>query len=58
MAIAATTVWEVRTGGAETNGGGYSSGGTDYSQQTAAQLSVTDGASISTTNLKDRKSVV
>lgn len=51
MAIAATTVWEVRTGGAETNGGGYSSGGTDYSQQTAAQLTVTDGASSSTTNL-------
>jgi hexulose-6-phosphate isomerase len=35
MAIAAATIWEVRTGGAETNGGGYSSGGTDYSQQTA-----------------------
>lgn len=51
MAISASTVWEVRTGGSEINGGGYSSGGTDYSQQTAAQLSVTDGAGSSTTNL-------
>lgn len=43
-AIPATTVWEVRTTGASTNGGGFNSarGGTDYSQQDAAQLSLTD----------------
>lgn len=44
MAIGATTVWEVRTTGNAANGGGYSSGGTDYSQQDAAQLTLTDGA--------------
>lgn len=43
-AIATATAWEVRTTGAATNGGGYSSGGTDYSQQDAAQLTLTDGA--------------
>ncbi len=41
-AIGATCVWEVRTTGAQENGGGYTSGGTDYSQQDAAQLSLTD----------------
>lgn len=46
MALAATTVWEVRTSGSDDNGGGYKSdaGTTDYSQQDAAQLTVTDGA--------------
>lgn len=48
MALAAATNWEVRTTGAATNGGGYSSGGTDYSQQDAAQLSLTDLANLST----------
>lgn len=43
MAIGATTVWEVRgTTGNSNNGGGYSSGGTDYSQQDTAQLNPTD----------------
>lgn len=51
MAIAASTVWEVRTTGSDANGGGYSSGGTDYSQQDAAQLTVTDAAATGTTNL-------
>jgi hypothetical protein len=51
MAIAAATVWEVRTMGNAANGGGYSTGGTDYSQQDAAQLSVTDAAATGTTNL-------
>src|SRR5689334_2231881 len=46
MTIGATTVWRVRAGGADTNGAGYDSGiasaGTDYTQQDAAQLSLTD----------------
>ena len=46
-AIAAATVWECRTTGVSTNGGGYSSGGTDYSQQDAAQYSPTDLANLS-----------
>lgn len=43
MAIAATAQWEVRSGGSSTNGGFYVSGGggTDYSQQTSAQYSLT-----------------
>ena len=40
-AIGATCVWEVRTTGNVNNGGGYTSGGTDYSQQAAAQYSLT-----------------
>lgn len=46
MALAATIVFEVRTDGSDTNGGGYKSdaGTTDYSQQAAAQLSVADAA--------------
>lgn len=46
MALSASTVWEVRNGGSDTNGGGFvtGSGGTDYSQQDAAQLSVADAA--------------
>jgi hypothetical protein len=51
MAIAAATVWEVRTTGDDTNGGGYSSGGTDYSQQDAPQLSLTDVVANGTTTL-------
>lgn len=55
MAINASTAWEVRTDGNDTNGGGYSSAvagaGTDYSQQASAQLSVSDGACSGTTTL-------
>ena len=51
MAISAACVWEVRQGGSSSNGGGYVSGGVDYSLQTAAQLTVTDGAATGTTNL-------
>jgi hypothetical protein len=42
-----TSVWEVRTTGADTNGGGFDSAkaGTDYSQQNAAQFAFTDLAS-------------
>jgi hypothetical protein len=41
-AIDTAVVWEIRTGGAQTNGGGYKTGasGTDYSQQAAAQWSL------------------
>lgn len=47
MAVAATTVWEMRTTGAATNGGGFNASrdavnGVDYSQQDAAQLALTD----------------
>jgi hypothetical protein len=46
MALSAATVWEMRTTGAQTNGGGYANlaPGTsvDYSQQDAAQLSLSD----------------
>ena len=41
MPIGATCIWEVRTTGSNTNGGGYTSGGTDYSQQDAAQYALT-----------------
>jgi hypothetical protein len=45
-AIAATAVWEVESGGSDTNGGGFDLGagscGTDYSQQSAAQQAYTD----------------
>lgn len=42
-AIGATAVWEVRAdaAGSNINGGFYTSGGTDYSQQTAAQYALT-----------------
>lgn len=44
MALAATCVFEVRTTGADTNGGGFNSAaaGSDFSQQDAAQKSGTD----------------
>lgn len=44
MAINAAMVWEVRSGGASTNGGGFRAGasGTDRSLQTAAQTTYTD----------------
>jgi hypothetical protein len=46
-AISATTVWEVRVPGADTNGGGFKAGasGTDYSQQDSKN---TVGSNIST----------
>lgn len=46
MAILSTAVWRVRIGGNTNNGGGYDASigapGTDYSQQDAAQLALTD----------------
>jgi hypothetical protein len=43
MALSSAIVWEVRTTGADTNGGGYKTGasGTDFSQQAAAQYALT-----------------
>jgi hypothetical protein len=49
MALSSLTVWELRTTGSDLNGGGYSSGGTDYSQQDAAQVTA-DGAAIALTS--------
>jgi len=47
MALATTTNWEVRTTGAADNGGGFDpvlgALATDYSQQDAAELSLSDG---------------
>jgi hypothetical protein len=51
MAISSSAVWEVRTTGDDANGGFYVSGGTDYSQQDSAQLSVTDGVTNGTTTV-------
>lgn len=53
MALPSTTVFECRTSGSDSNGGGFVAGGSgsDYSQQNAAQLSVTDGSAAGTTTL-------
>lgn len=51
MALSVNTVWEVRTGGSNTNGGGYVSGGTDWSQQNSPQYSVTDAVTNGTTTI-------
>jgi hypothetical protein len=53
MAVAATTVYEIRTGGNDDNGGGFNAAlaGTDYTLQDAAQLSLTDLACASNTTL-------
>lgn len=49
MAISANTVFEIRTAGSDTNGGGFTTGaaGTDYSQQNSKN---TVGSDISVTN--------
>ena len=53
MAVSANTIWEVRIDGNNTNGGGFVAGasGTDWSQQAAAQYSVTDGVTAGTTTI-------
>lgn len=50
MAVNKKCIYEIQTGGDDDNGGGYieGSGTTDYSQQTAAQLSAADGATSGT----------
>ena len=56
MAIASTAVWEVRTTGSDTNGGGFDPGvsvpGTDYSVQDTAQITYTDLVIDAVTNTK------
>lgn len=53
MALASTIVWEGRASGNATNGGGFKTGasGIDWSQQDAAQYSVTDGVTAGTTTI-------
>lgn len=53
MALSLSTVWEVRTVGSDTNGGGFVTGaaGTDYSQQNAAQYALTNGVTNGTTTI-------
>ena len=55
MALQASTVFECRVAGSRFNGGGFNparvGAGTDYSQQDAAQLTVTDGVTTGTTAL-------
>lgn len=49
MALSGSTVWEIRTAGSDTNGGGFVAGasGTDFSQQNSKN---TVGSNISTTD--------
>lgn len=51
MAYSASMKWNTRPGGNDNNGGGYSTGGTNYSLQDSPQLTVTDAAATGTTNL-------
>jgi hypothetical protein len=52
-ALNAAIVFEVRTTGSDTNGGGFKTGasGTDWSQQNGTQYSVTDGVTAGTTTI-------
>jgi hypothetical protein len=54
MSITATTQWDVRTTGSDSNGGGFDPTltGTDYSQQDTAQVAYTDLVIDGTTNTK------
>ena len=53
MSLNAAIDWEIRQDGSDLNGGGYkrTAGTTDYSQQAAAQLALTDLACASNTTL-------
>ncbi len=53
MALAITTAWDVRTGGNDTNGGGFvpGSSGTDWTHQNGPQYSVTDGVTAGSTTI-------
>lgn len=53
MALSGAVVWEARTAGATTNGGGFKAGasGTDFSQQNAAQYALTNGTTNGTTTV-------
>lgn len=51
MALSAKTVWEVQTGGSDTNGGGFvpGSSGTDWTVQASAKYALTNGHTQGTT---------
>lgn len=51
MAISALVKWEVQTGGSDNNGGGFKTGatGVDYSQQTAAQATLSTSSVVNAT---------
>ena len=51
MALSALTVWEVETGGSDTNGGGFVTGasGTDWTQQPSAKYALVNGQTQGTT---------
>lgn len=49
MALSSSLVWEVRTTGSSFNGGAYSSGGTDYSQQNSPDVSALGTLSMAST---------
>lgn len=55
MALAASAVWEVRSDGSSGNGGFFNASnvnvGTDFSQQAAAQISVTNGVANGTSTV-------
>lgn len=53
MSLSPAVVWEVRTTGSDANGGGFVAGssGTDYSQQSAAQVAVADAVTNGTTTI-------
>lgn len=56
MAIPTGTAWEIRTTGSDTQGGSFSLGvvgvnSVDYSQQNAAQVSVTDAVTVGSTSI-------
>ncbi len=54
MSLPGTTVFELRQGSADTNGGGYDPatvGGTDWSLQANAQYAVTDGVTAGTSTI-------
>ena len=53
MGLDGATVWEVRTGGSDTNGGGYVATGTDYSLFDAAELTLTNVTCTGDTTLTD-----
>ena len=60
MTISANTVWEVRTGGSDNNGGGFVTGasGTDRSQQDAAHATLTALSLVHTTTSQINVSLV
>lgn len=49
MALAAATVWEVRSTGSDNNGGGYAGGGTDFSMQDTPRATLTVASVVHTT---------